>query len=117
NGMITVEAKYAGRKGQCPECLAEFTIPRTEAAPVPVSGSVARPTGETKSPSGTGRADPSSSGSKRGPGSGTGSVARPTPAPAQTPTQDRRRAQRVQVLDGRVAYAVDSFPGENQPPV
>jgi D-arabinose 5-phosphate isomerase GutQ len=103
-GSITVEARYAGRRGQCPECLHEFTIPRADATPVAAG---AHPT------AGRLREAPESTAARRP----TASFGRAGPAPGPSSSQERRRANRVSVTDGRVAYALDSFPGENQPPL
>lgn len=94
---IVVEERHAGRRGQCPHCRAEFTIPSaqndataTQKAPVLRSG--AQP-------------DPKAlrSGAQ--------------PAPKQAPPKqkgstdsERRRAMRVLVKDALVRYAKDAFP-------
>lgn len=107
-GQIQVEARYAGRRGQCPECLSEYTIP-SSADPNASAGG--RSGHAPRHGHGAGHG-PSGSGARRGDtGSRTGSVAPPPPS------QERRRANRVTVADGRIAFALDAFPGENQPPV
>lgn len=101
---IVVEERHAGRRGQCPHCRAEFTIPSaqptdstaTQKAPVLARGSGS----QTDSAS-------------RSTGAHRAGAPRPAGEPkrAKGPTDaERRRAMRVLVKDALVRYAKDAFP-------
>jgi hypothetical protein len=111
-GSITVESKFAGRRGQCPECLAEFTIPR-DSAPSAVASSSASASRPREPHDRAQERTGESSGARRASAHST----RPPGSSFPPPPQERRRANRVSVIDGRIAYALDAFPGENQPPL
>jgi phosphoheptose isomerase len=123
--LITVDAKFAGRSGQCPQCLNDFVIPGSlEAIPSPAVPSVAR----------TPQASPAGSGARRAsPGSSAGPVPgrqKPTPAPvsrpeaagaaggphaAAGPQEERRRARRVTVKDALISFGRGAFDDDPQP--
>jgi phosphoheptose isomerase len=130
--QITVDAKFAGRAGQCPNCLADFVIPKkgeeAAAAPAPAPAPETASTsasGARRDPSGSAArraADPSGSAARRaGSTSAPPAPARPTPAPvaaapagADAPPQvERRRAGRVNVRDAQILFAKETFPGDD----
>jgi len=119
---ITVDAKFAGRHGQCPQCLNDFAIPKTSDAPstppapppvpaVPssVSGSAARRVVQ----------NPAASSAARRGGGGAGAAPRPQNGPAAAPGGDaveRRRARRVNVKDALLSFARGGFPDDEGQP-
>jgi phosphoheptose isomerase len=116
--QITVDVRFAGRSGQCPQCLHDFVIPRPK-GPGESSG---RP--EPAVPT-IGASVGSSSAARRAPvANPAAALARhkPTPAPVAKPEdgprEERRRARRVSVRDALLCFAKGSFPDdENQPTV
>jgi phosphoheptose isomerase len=110
---ITVDAKFAGRTGQCPNCLADFKIPRpdepgleTAASPGPAA---ARPVASpAASASGRRAGNPAaSSGARR---------QEVAPRPTEDRQEERRRAGRVNVTDAVVCFGRERFPDDEDQP-
>ncbi len=126
---ITVDAKFAGRSGQCPQCLNDFVIPKSGAP----DGASAPP---ATAPSGVAAVPASPSASSVGSNVGgavrrvvqnpaASSAARRGPAPAGAPgpkpdgpvsNEERRRARRVSVKDALLCFAKGGFPDDETQP-
>ena len=108
---ITVQERFIGRRGQCPNCLAEFIIPgpkrditSTQRASV-VPKELFRPPGEEEAQQAVQAAAKPSMGR-----SGRASRSQTSASKRKKTGKERRRAPRVDVKDALVRFSPDDYP-------
>ncbi|MGE0711600.1 MAG: PilZ domain-containing protein [Planctomycetota bacterium] len=93
--VISVDPRHCGRRGKCPHCQAEFTIPN------PRGSSESRPRLE---------AEPASPRGAEGGDSRQTSRRKTSRRRRSATTRERRRAPRVEVIDALVRLATEGYP-------